>query len=235
MDWIEARLHELADKDDKYRIFNTCIVATADPATVLGVRVPKLRKLAKEILKSPDSAAFLNELPHRFYEEYLLHAFVLNEEKDVAHVVEELDRLLPYVDNWCVCDALVPKALKGADPGMLSALAQRYMASAHEYTRRYGISILMRDLLPEHFAPEQLVWAAAADDGRYYVQMMIGWYLAEALVTQEESVFPFIAEGPLSPKVRKIAIQKAIESFRISDEMKERLRALRKRPHAPSA
>lgn len=235
MDWIEMRLHELADKDDEYRLFNTRIVATADPTTVLGVRVPKLRKLAKEILRSSDSTAFLDELPHRFYEEYLLHAFVLNEGKDAGHVVEELDLLLPYVDNWCVCDALVPKALKKADPEMLASLARRYMASDHEYTKRFGISILMRDLLPGHFAPEQLMWAAAADDGRYYVQMMIGWYLAEALVTQEECVFRFISDGPLSPKVRAIAIQKAIESLRITDEMKERLRALRKHPQAHKA
>lgn len=229
MDWIEAELEALADTDDAYRTFNARIVATADPATMLGVRVPKLRTLTQKILRSKDREAFLDELPHRFYEENLLHAFVLNEEKELSVLCSRLERFLPLIDNWCVCDALAPKALKRAEKDWLEALARGYMASDLEYTRRFGISLLMRDLLPHHFAGEQLLWAAEADDGRYYVEMMVGWYLAEALVTQKETVFPFIAEGPLGAETRRIAIQKAIESRRIPEETKERLRALRRR------
>lgn len=227
MDWIEQRLFELADEDAKYRTFNARIVATADPATMLGVRVPRLRHLAKEILHSPGRDAFLEELPHAYYEEYLLHAFVLNEEKDPAAAETKIRALLPYVDNWAVCDALVPKAFRKLAPEHLEALSRKWMQAEHEYTRRFGISLLMHYLLPDRFRPEHLLWAEEADDGRYYVEMMVGWYVAEALVTQEASVLPFLEAKTLPPKTERIAIQKALDSRRIAPEMKEHLRNLR--------
>ena len=216
MDWIEQRLFELRDTESQYRTFNARVVATADPATMLGVRVPRLRRLAKEILRSPDRAAFLEELPHAYYEEYLLHAFVLNEEKDAERTIAELSRLLPFVDNWAVCDALV-----------LEALSRKWMQAEHEYTRRFGISLLMRYLLPDGFRPEHLLWAQEADDGRYYIEMMVGWFVAEALVTQEASVLPFLEAKTLHVKTERIAIQKALDSRRIAPKMKEHLRQIR--------
>ncbi len=227
MDWIEQRLFELKDTESQYLMFNARVVATADPATMLGVRVPKLRRLAKEILRSDSRDAFLEELPHTYYEEYLLHAFVLNEEKDAERTIAELSRLLPFVDNWAVSDALMPKSFRKLPPERLGELSRKWMHAAHEYTKRFGISLLMHYLLPEHFSPEHLMWAKEADDGRYYVEMMVGWYVAEALVTQEETVLPFIEAKVLPEKTERIAIQKALDSRRIAPTMKEHLRELR--------
>lgn len=227
MNWIEQRLFELKDTESQYRTFNARVVATADPATMLGVRVPKLRRLAKEILRSDSRDAFLEELPHTYYEEYLLHAFVLNEEKDAERTIAELGRLLPFVDNWAVSDALMPKSFRKLPAVRLEELSRKWMASKHEYTKRFGISLLMHYLLPEHFRPEHLMWAKEADDGRYYVEMMIGWYVAEALVTQEETVLPFIEAKVLPEKTERIAIQKALDSRRIAPTMKEHLRQIR--------
>lgn len=227
MEWIEQRLFELKDTESQYRTFIARVVATADPATMLGVRVPKLRRLAKEILRSDSRDAFLEELPHTYYEEYLLHAFVLNEEKDAEHTIAGLGRLLPFVDNWAVSDALMPKSFRKLPPEHLEELSRQWMASKHEYTKRFGISLLMHYLLPEHFRPEHLMWAKEADDGRYYVEMMIGWYVAEALVTQEETVLPFIEAKVLPKKTERMAIQKALDSRRIAPTMKEHLRQIR--------
>lgn len=227
MDWIEQRLFELRDESAEYRTFNARVVATADPATMLGVRVPRLRRLAKEILRSPDRAAFLEVLPHTYYEEYLLHAFVLNEEKEPETAETRLRAFLPFVDNWAVCDALVPKAFRKLAPERLEELSRKWMASEHEYTKRFGISLLMRYLLPDGFRPEHLLWAQEADDGRYYIEMMVGWYVAEALVTQEASVLPFLEAKTLPVKTERMAIQKALDSRRIAPRMKEHLRELR--------
>ena len=227
MDWIEQRLFELKDTESQYLMFNARVVATADPATMLGVRVPKLRRLAKEILRSDSRDTFLEELPHTYYEEYLLHAFVLNEEKDAERTIAELSRLLPFVDNWAVSDALMPKSFRKLPPERLGELSRKWMHAAHEYTKRFGISLLMHYLLPEHFRPEHLMWAKEADDGRYYVEMMVGWYVAEALVTQEETVLLFIEAKVLPEKTERIAIQKALDSRRIAPTMKEHLRELR--------
>ncbi len=233
MQWAEDRLCELADADGKYREFNARVVATADPATMLGVRVPRLRRLAREVSRSIDRDAFLAELPHRWYEEYLVHAFVLNETREVGSATRLLDALLPHVDNWCVCDALNPrafhdeKALGGRRQAVLLPLAQRWMASGHTYTRRFGISVLMRDLLGEGYDPSQLRLAVAADNGEYYVRMMIAWYLAEALVPHEADALAAIALPELDPQLRRMAIRKGIESLRVPAETKDALRRLR--------
>ena len=234
MQWVEDRLRELADKDGQYREFNARVVATADPATMLGVRVPKLRRLAREVSRSGDRDAFLAELPHRWYEGYLVHAFVLNETSEVADAVRLLDALLPFVDNWCVCDALNPrafhdeKALDGRQRETLLPLAQRWMGSEHTYTRRFGISMLMRDLLAKGYDPSQLRLAIAADNGEYYVRMMIAWYLTEALVPHEEDALEAIASSELDPQLRRMAIRKGIESLRVPAETKDALRRLRR-------
>lgn len=233
MQWVEDRLHELADKDGKYREFNARVVATADPATMLGVRVPRLRRLAREVSHSQDRDAFLAELPHRWYEEYLVHAFVLNETRGLAQATRLLDALLPHVDNWCVCDALNPRAfhdkrgLAGQPAAALIPLARRWMASEHTYTRRFGISVLMRDLLGEGFDPAQLRMAIAADNGEYYVRMMIAWYLAEALVSHEAEALTAIALPEVGPQLRRMAIRKGIESLRVPEKAKGTLRQLR--------
>ena len=234
MRWVEDRLRELADKDGGYRAFNARIVATADPATMLGVRVPRLRRLAREVGRSEDRDAFLAELPHRWYEEYLVHAFVLDETREVGRAVRLLDALLPLVDNWCVCDALNPrafhdeKALGGRRQEVLLPLARRWMASEHIYTRRFGVSVLMRDLLGEGFDPSQLRLAIAADNGEYYVRMMVAWYLAEALVTREDDALEAIGSPGIDPQLQRMAIRKGIESRRVPADTKDALRRLRR-------
>ena len=195
MQWVEDRLRELADKDGQYREFNARVVATADPATMLGVRVPKLRRLAREVSRSGDRDAFLGELPHRWYEEYLVHAFALNETREVEPAVCLLDALLPFVDNWCVCDALNPRAFHDE-----KALNGRQREA----------------LLP-----------LAADNGEYYVRMMIAWYLAEALVPHEDDALAAIASPELDPQLRRMAIRKGIESLRVPAETKDALCRLR--------
>lgn len=233
MRWVEDRLRELADTDDQYRKFNARVVATADPATMLGVRVPRLRRLAREVSRSDGRIAFLAELPHHWYEEYLVHAFVLNETREVAQATRLLDALLPFVDNWCVCDALNPRAfhdgqaMGGQTAEALVPLAKRWMASDHTYTRRFGISILMRDLLGDDFDPTQLRQAIAADNGEHYVRMMIAWYLAEALVSHRDDALAAIALPELDPQLRRMAIRKGIESLRVPAETKDTLRHLR--------
>lgn len=235
MKWVEDRLRELADEGGEYRKFNARIVATADPASMLGVRVPRLRALAREVARSDDRDAFLAELPHHWYEEYLVHAFVLNGTSGLDRTVGLLNELLPYVDNWCVCDALNPRAFHDfrelhEDPaGTLLPFAREWMASPHTYTRRFGVSVLMRDLLGEGYDPSQLELAIAADNGEYYVRMMIAWYLAEALVSHEADAMAAIASPAAGPQVRRMAIQKGIESRRVSDRTKEALRHLRQR------
>lgn len=235
MRWVENRLHELADTGGEYREFNARIVATVNPTTMLGVRVPRLRALAREVVRSEDRDAFLTELPHRWYEEYLVHAFVLNDTHELDRTVDLLDALLPYVDNWCVCDALNPRAfhdvreLHGDLAGTLLPLAQGWMASPRTYTRRFGVSVLMRDLLGEGYDPSQLELAVAADNGEYYVRMMIAWYLAEALVSHEADAMAAIASAATNPQVRRMAIQKGIESRRVDATTKEALRRMRRR------
>ena len=197
------------------------------------MRVPKLRRLAREVSRSSECDAFLVELPHRWYEEYLVHAFVLNETREVEPAVRLLDALLPFVDNWCVCDALNPhafhdeRALGGRVAETLVPLAKRWMASDHTYTRRFGISVLMRDLLGEGYDPAQLRLAIAADNGEYYVRMMIAWYLAEALVPHEKDALAAIASPELDTQLRRMAIRKGIESLRVPAETKDALRRLR--------
>ncbi len=230
---VEEQLRELVDEDGRYRAFNARIVATADPSTMLGVRVPRLRRFARQVARAPWRDDFLDELPHPWYEEYLVHAFVLNDGRDLAEAVRRLDALLPWVDNWCVCDALNPAAFHdvralGGDPARtLLPLARRWMASGHAYTRRFGVSVLMRDLLGPGYDPAQLRLALAADNGAYYVRMMIAWYLAEALVTHEPDVLAILADPATDPRLRRMAIRKGVESLRVPDATKDALRRLR--------
>ncbi|MEE8716525.1 MAG: DNA alkylation repair protein [Coriobacteriales bacterium] len=233
MQQVERLLREQADQDDRYRTFNARIVATADPGTMLGVRVPRLRQVARQVERAQWRDAFLAELPHRWYEEYLVHAFVLDGERDLGEAVRGLDALLPHVDNWCVCDALNPKAFH--DPRVLDddptatllPLARRWMAAGHTYTRRFGVSVLMRDLLGPGYDPSLLRVAVEADNGEYYVRMMVAWYLAEAMVTHERDVMEVLADPALDPQLRRMAIRKGIESLRIPDQTKHALRLLR--------
>ena len=230
MDWTERNLEDslFALQDLKYRDFQSGLMPTVDPERVIGVRIPELRKLAKEFGKTAEAAAFMEALPHRYYEEDLLHGILLSGWKDFGRVVEELERFLPFVDNWAVCDTISPRAFKSHPEGLLER-TRGWMASEHTYTVRFGIGVLMRFYLDESFSPEHLAWVAEVRSGEYYVNMMIAWYFATALAKQYEATAPYLEENRLEPWVHNKTIQKAVESYRVSDAHKAYLRTLRRK------
>ena len=212
---IRKRLFELQDM--KYRDFHRGLVPTADADYIIGVRMPLLRQLAKQIEPAP----FLYELPHRYYEENQLHAILLSGMKDYELCLREVERFLPYVDNWATCDGLRPRCFaKHTDE--LQPFVQRWLASEHEYTVRFGIGVLEAFFLGEVFRPEQLQWVAAIRREEYYIRMMQAWYFATALAKQWEATLPVISTLP--DWVRRKTIQKACESFRVPQDHKSILR-----------
>lgn len=216
---IQDRLFAL--RDEKYAAFTAKLIPNIDPARVIGVRAPLMAKLAKELKGTDEAREFLARLPHRYLEENGLHAALLCGVKDYATVVEEVERFLPYVDNWATCDTLSPRCFARHTDELLPRIRQ-WMASDLEYTCRFGIGMLMRHYLDDHFRPEYLQWVASIHREEYYVKMMQAWYFATALAKQWEATLPVIATLP--DWVRRKSIQKACESFRVPQEHKSFLR-----------
>ena len=215
----------LALRDEKYAEFTARLIPTVDPSRIIGVRAPQLRQLANELRKMPEAENFLSILPHHYLEEYGLHALLLERIKDYNTALKQVDRLLPFVDNWATCDTLSPHVFSHHTDTLLPQV-ERWMASTHEYTCRYGIGILMRYYLDDNnFRPEHLVAVARIEREEYYIRMMQAWYFATALAKQWDAA---LAVVPALPEwVRRKTIQKACESFRVSKEHKEILRGLR--------
>ncbi|MBQ9784358.1 MAG: DNA alkylation repair protein [Clostridia bacterium] len=212
-------------QDAGYRDFQSKLIPTVDAASVIGVRVPALRKMAKG-LAGTDTADFLRSLPHAYYEENMLHAFLLEQIKDFDACVASLDAFLPYVDNWGVCDSMNPKIL-GKHKEALLPVIERWLSSAHTYTVRFAIKLLMTWFLDADFSPAGLARVAAVRSDEYYVNMMVAWYFATALAKQQAATLSYFTERRLSPWVHQKAVRKAIESYRISDELKAFLRDLK--------
>ena len=225
---IEARL--FAMKDSTYAAFQAKLMPTVDPACIIGVRTPLLRQFAKELYKAGDNAAFLATLPHRYYDENNLHGFLLCEGKDYAETVKAVDAFLPFVDNWATCDLLSPKVFK-KHKTELKADIDRWMASDKVYTVRFGIEMAMSHFLDGDFDPSFLKKAAALRFDEYYVKMMVAWYVATALAKQWEATLPLLTEGKLDDWTHNKSIQKAVESYRITDEQKAVLRSLKRQRH----
>ncbi len=221
---IQSRLFALQDL--KYKDFQCGLMPTVAPERVIGVRTPELRKLAKELFKEPETAEFLKMLPHSYYEENNLHGFLVEQIRDYNAVVAAIDAFLPYVDNWATCDLMSPKVFKKHRQELLREI-WRWMASDRTYTIRFGIGMLMAHFLDEDFAPEHPAWVAGIHSEEYYVNMMIAWYFATALAKQWDAVIPYIRQNRLDKWVHNKAIQKAVESYRITDEQKSYLRTLR--------
>ena len=221
---IRVRLFEMQDMH--YRAFQSKLMPTVDTKKVIGVRVPNLRAYAKELKDSPAAAEFLLDLPHRYYEEDNLHAFLIEGMRDYDACLSALNIFLPYVDNWATCDMMAPKVLRKNLPRTL-AQAQIWMQSVHNYTVRYGIGTLLRFFLDEEFDPVHLEWVAAVQTGEYYVNMMVAWYFATALAKQYQAALPFIENRRLDAWTHNKAIQKAVESYRITSEQKEYLKSLK--------
>lgn len=213
---LQERLFEL--QDVKYREFHRGLVPTAAEDYIIGVRMPQLRALAKEIEPEP----FLEALPHRYFEENQLHAILLSGMKQYDFCLREVERFLPYVDNWATCDGLRPRCFaKHTDE--LEPFVQRWLASEHEYTVRFGIGVLEAFFLDMAFCSEQLQWVAAIRREEYYIKMMQAWYFATALAKQWQAALPVIATLP--EWVRHKTIQKACESFRVPQAHKDYLRS----------
>ncbi len=235
---ICERLFQLQDLD--YRDFQSNLVPNISKENMIGVRTPALRNLAKEIFKSTsfskkeegelftkeESDGFLNQLPHGYFEENLLHFFVISMIKDFDTCIQEVERFLPYVDCWPVCDQSSPKIFKKNREKLLP-FVKKWISSEHVYTARYGIRILMNEYLDEDFKPEYLELVSAKSDDDYYLKMMVAWYFATALAKQYQASLPVIENRRLETWTHNKAIQKALESFRVSDEHKEYLRTLK--------
>ena len=221
---IQEKLFAL--QDTKYREFQSKLMPTVDPDTVIGVRTPQLRKLAKEIAKTEEKQLLLQGLPHAYFEENQLHAFVIALEKDFERCLAEVERFLPYIDNWATCDQLSPKVFAKHREELLSRI-DVWLESDHVYTIRFGIGMLMQHFLNEDFDVKYAERVAGIRSDEYYVNMMTAWYFATALAKQYDAVLPFIENRKMDVWTHNKAIQKAVESYRITPEQKTYLRSLK--------
>lgn len=213
-------------RDLSYRAFHSRLIPTVSPDAIIGVRTPQLRRYAKQLAKTPNAALFLRTLPHTYYEENNLHAFLIELHKDYEQVLDELNTFLPFVNNWATCDAMSPRVLRSHTQELYPQVLD-WMHSTHTYTIRYGIGTLLRHYLDEHFQPEHLTVVSSISSEEYYVNMMIAWYFATALAKQYPAAIPYLTERKLPQWVHNKTIQKALESYRISPETKQYLRTLR--------
>ena len=198
-----------------------------DAQKEIGVRTPELRKLAKELAKREDIREFLNDLPHQYFDENQLHAFILSGEKDFEKCMEDLERFLPYVDNWATCDQTSPKVFRKHRKELLDAI-RRWIESDHPYTVRFAIKMLMEHFLDEDFDPAYPEMVAEVRSEEYYIRMMIAWYFATALAKQYEAVLPYLEQKKLDVWTHNKTIQKAVESYRITEEQKIYLKSLKR-------
>ena len=209
-----------------YGDFAAKLLPTVPRERVIGVRLPALRKYAKELAGTVQAEAFMRELPHKYLEENHLHSFLIGQMRDADECYAALDAFLPYVDNWAVCDSLRPKAIL-ADRERLLEKIESYLQSAHPYTIRFGIELLMLHFLDEHFDPAHLFRVANIQSREYYVNMMIAWYFATALAKQWDAAIPYLEQHRLLDAVHGKTVQKAIESNRITPAQKAYLRTLK--------
>lgn len=221
---IQKELFSLAD--EKYRDFSASLIPTIDKNKFIGVRTPELRKLAKTFAKNENIREFLSALPHEYQEENALHGYIISLEKDFDTAISEMERFLPFIDNWSVCDTTAPKVFEKNKPALMPYI-KKWIASGETYTVRYGIGMLMRLFLDGDFAPEQMELVVSVSSEEYYVKMMQAWYFATALAKQYDSAFEVIKENRLEKWTHNKTIQKAVESYRITDEKKALLREYR--------
>lgn len=225
---IIERIREdlFAMQDLSYRDFHSRLMPDVDKAAVIGVRVPELRKYVKELAKDPEIQEFLDDLPHQYYEENNVHGFLIQQMKEYEKCMEELEKFLPYINNWAICDMTSPKVFKKHKEELLEAV-RRWIASDHVYTVRYGIGMLMQHYLDEDFREEYPQMVSEIQSEEYYVNMMIAWYFATALAKQYETILPYIEKQKLDVWTHNKTIQKACESYRITPEQKAYLRTLK--------
>ena len=221
---LHRKLYDLQDL--KYRDMQIKIIPTVEPESVIGVRTPELKSIAKDILKDGNYKGFLEELPNRYFEENQLQAFIISGIKDLNECMEDLETFLPYVDNWATCDQMSPKIFR-KHKDVLFLHIKEWVNSEKTYTVRFGIGMLMEHFLDDDFDPLYPELVAKLRSEEYYVNMMIAWYFATALAKQYESILPFIEEKRLDDWTHNKAIQKSLESRRITEEQKLYLKSLK--------
>ena len=221
---IRSRFKE--QQDIGYRELQIRTTPSVEASRIVGVRTPALRSLAKELGKREDVDEFLKILPHELFEEDQLHAFIISGYKDYGRAIDELERFLPYVDNWATCDQMSPKVFKKHRPELMEHI-KKWIKSDKTYTVRFGVGMLMEHFLDEDFDVRYAEMVAELRSDEYYVNMMIAWYFATALAKQYDEILPFIREERLAVWTHNKTIQKAIESYRITPEQKEYLKTLK--------
>lgn len=221
---VYDRLLEMQDKE--YAVFQAKLTPGIEADKVIGVRVPKLRSFAKKYINEEEHKQFIEALPHEYYDENMLHGLILSEMKDYDDCVAYVDKFLPYVDNWAVCDIMSPKVFKKHKVELLEKIRQ-WTKSEHTYTCRFGVEMLMSHYLDDDFSPEYLKIPAAIRSEEYYMKMMLAWFFATALAKQWDDTIPYIEGNVLDKWTHNKTIQKARESYRITAEQKEYLKTLK--------
>ncbi len=221
---IQKELFSL--QDVKYRDFQAKLMPTLAPEKMIGVRTPELRKLAKKLAKEPDIDLFLDTLPHDYFDENQLHAFIISEMKDYDKCLERLNEFLPYVDNWATCDQMSPKIFKKHKMELVQQI-EEWIESDYTYTVRFAIGMLMEHFLDDEFDIVYTDMVADVHSEEYYINMMIAWYFATALAKQYDAIVPYLLEQRLDTWTHNKAIQKAVESYRITPEQKKYLKTLK--------
>ncbi|MFC2385603.1 MAG: DNA alkylation repair protein [Candidatus Nanosyncoccus sp.] len=216
----------LENRDEKYADFNARLIPNIERSRILGVRMPILRKIVKSKYRELEENGFLKKLPHRYQEENLIHGIMISEIRNLKLCIRELDRFLPFVDNWAVCDVLSPNVLKNNREETLRKV-DLWLKSGYVYTVRFAIGVLMQYFLDKEFNDEYLEKIVRIENDDYYVKMMQAWYFATALAKQWENAIVYLEQKKLKIWVHNKTIQKAIESRRISAENKKYLKALK--------
>ncbi len=221
---MRERLFKLQDKN--YKSFQGKLMPTVSDDRIIGVRIPEIRRLAKELAGTQKAEDFLIEVPHKYYEEDNLHAFIIEQIKDFDSCITAINTFLPHVDNWATCDSMRPKCFKNNKEKLLLDI-DKWLDSKHTYTVRFGIETLMLYYLDEDFKDEYHQRVAKIISQEYYINMMIAWYFATALAKRWNETLPYIENKSLPAWVHNKAIQKAVESYRITNEQKEYLKTLK--------
>ncbi len=225
---IQKRLFAL--QDTGYRDGSVKLNPSIDARTIIGVQIPDQRKLAKELKGTREAEDFIAALPHEYFEEYQLHCFLIGYIRDFDEGLREVERLLPYLSSWAQTDSMRIKAFDKAPDKLLPSIG-KWLSSAHPYTVRYGTLCLMNYFLDDRFDRRYLEQVAAVQSEEYYVRMMQAWYFATALAKQYDATIPYIEQNKLEPWTHNKTIQKAVESYRVSDEQKAYLKTLRRKNH----
>lgn len=218
-------------RDESYRDFQASLIPEIEAERMVGVRTPDLRAFAKELFKSGGYEEFIRDLPHEYFDEMQLHAFIISEFKDFGKCMAEVKRFLPHVDNWASCDQLSPRVFKTHRQELISPIYS-WLDSDKTYTVRFGIKMLMQHFLDDSYESKYMDKVAQLRSDEYYINMMIAWYFATALAKQYDDALAVLKEKKLAAWTHNKAIQKAIESRRISDEKKDYLRSLKIKPKA---